>query len=67
MMHVQPQKEHQWLQKMVGEWSYRTQACGAPEQLRDDCGRLADDPCDRRHLGAGRGTRRDAGRGAAQP
>ena len=31
-MHVEPQKEHQWLQKLVGEWIYQTQACGAPDQ-----------------------------------
>jgi len=26
MMPAQPQKEHEWLQKMVGEWTYETEA-----------------------------------------
>lgn len=25
-MPVQPQKEHQWLQKLIGEWTYETEA-----------------------------------------
>lgn len=25
-MHVEPQKEHQWLQKLVGEWTYESEA-----------------------------------------
>ncbi|MBD2077527.1 DUF1579 domain-containing protein [Phormidium sp. FACHB-592] len=24
-MHAEPQKEHQWLQKLVGEWTYETE------------------------------------------
>ncbi len=26
MMQAEPQKEHQWLQKLVGEWTYETEA-----------------------------------------
>lgn len=29
---VQPQKEHQWLQKLVGEWSYEIEAMMGPDQ-----------------------------------
>lgn len=25
-MHAQPQKEHQWLQNLIGEWTYETEA-----------------------------------------
>jgi hypothetical protein len=31
-MPVQPQKEHQWLQKLVGEWTYETEAMMEPDQ-----------------------------------
>ncbi|AFZ18841.1 Protein of unknown function (DUF1579) [Allocoleopsis franciscana PCC 7113] len=31
-MPVQPQKEHQWLQKLVGEWTYETEGLMEPEQ-----------------------------------
>lgn len=31
-MPAQPQKEHHWLQKLVGEWSYETEAMMGPEQ-----------------------------------
>lgn len=31
-MHVEPQKEHEWLQKLVGEWTFETEACMAPDQ-----------------------------------
>lgn len=31
-MPVQPQKEHQWLQKLVGEWTYETEAMMGPDQ-----------------------------------
>jgi Protein of unknown function (DUF1579) len=31
-MPVQPQKEHQWLQKLIGEWTYETEAMMAPDQ-----------------------------------
>ena len=26
MMHAEPQKEHQWLHKLVGEWTYESEA-----------------------------------------
>jgi hypothetical protein len=29
---TQPQKEHQWLQKLVGEWTYETEALMEPDQ-----------------------------------
>jgi hypothetical protein len=29
---AQPQKEHQWLQKLVGEWAYETEAAMGPGQ-----------------------------------
>ena len=29
---VQPQKEHQWLQKLVGEWTYESQAMMGADQ-----------------------------------
>jgi hypothetical protein len=32
MVNAQPQKEHQWLQKLVGEWTYEGQAPAAPGQ-----------------------------------
>ncbi|MBD1914094.1 MULTISPECIES: DUF1579 domain-containing protein [unclassified Leptolyngbya] len=31
-MPVHPQKEHQWLQKLVGEWTYETEAMMGPDQ-----------------------------------
>jgi hypothetical protein len=31
-MPVQPQKEHQWLQKLVGEWTYEMEAMMGPDQ-----------------------------------
>jgi hypothetical protein len=31
-MKAEPQQEHQWLQKLVGEWSYETEACMPGEQ-----------------------------------
>lgn len=29
-MHAEPQAEHQWLQQLVGEWTYETEATMAP-------------------------------------
>ena len=31
-MPAQPQKEHQWLQKLVGEWTYEIEAMMGPDQ-----------------------------------
>jgi hypothetical protein len=31
MMNAQPQKEHQWLQKLVGEWTYESSASMGPD------------------------------------
>jgi len=31
-MPAQPQKEHQWLQKLVGEWTYENEAMMGPDQ-----------------------------------
>ncbi|WP_250124682.1 DUF1579 domain-containing protein [Chroococcidiopsis sp. CCMEE 29] len=32
MMNAEPQKEHQWLQKLVGEWTYETEAMMGSDQ-----------------------------------
>ena len=32
MMKVEPGKEHQWLQRAVGEWSYKGECCMGPDQ-----------------------------------
>jgi len=31
-MHVQPQKEHEWLQQLVGEWTYEHECIMGPDQ-----------------------------------
>jgi len=31
-MQVKPQKEHQWLQKLIGEWTYETEAAMGADQ-----------------------------------
>ena len=31
-MQFEPQKEHHWLQKLVGEWTYETEAAMGPDQ-----------------------------------
>ncbi len=31
-MKTEPQKEHQWLQQLVGEWTYEAEATMAPDQ-----------------------------------
>lgn len=38
MMHSEPQKEHQWLQKLVGEWTYETEAVMADQSLEKATG-----------------------------
>ena len=32
LMHAKPEKQHQWLQKLVGEWTYETQVAAEPGQ-----------------------------------
>jgi hypothetical protein len=36
-MHAEPQKEHQWLQKLVGKWTYETEASMGPGQPPSKC------------------------------
>lgn len=31
-MHVEPQKEHHWLQQLLGEWTYESEASCGPDQ-----------------------------------
>ena len=31
-MHTEPQKEHQWLQKLVGEWTSESECAAGPDQ-----------------------------------
>lgn len=31
-MKVEPQKEHRWLQQLIGEWTYETEASMGPDQ-----------------------------------
>lgn len=33
-MHTEPQKEHQWLQQLVGEWTYEADCNMGPDQPR---------------------------------
>ena len=37
MMNAEPQKEHQWLQKLVGEWTYETEATMEPGKPAEKC------------------------------
>ena len=34
-MHAEPQKEHHWLQKLVGEWAYEHEASMGPDQPKE--------------------------------
>ena len=34
-MKTEPQREHQWLQKLVGEWTYEGEASMEPDQPRE--------------------------------
>ena len=34
-MKAEPQKEHHWLQKLVGEWNYEHEAAMAPDQPKE--------------------------------
>jgi hypothetical protein len=31
-MHAEPQQEHKWLQRLVGEWTYETEGSMSPDQ-----------------------------------
>jgi hypothetical protein len=37
MMDAKPQREHQWLQKLVGEWTYETEASAGADQPVERC------------------------------
>jgi hypothetical protein len=37
MMNIEPQKEHQWLQKLVGEWTYESDATMEPGKPPEKC------------------------------
>jgi Protein of unknown function (DUF1579) len=37
MMNIEPQKEHQWLQKLVGEWTYESEATMEPGKPPEKC------------------------------
>jgi hypothetical protein len=34
-MHAEPQKEHHWLQKLVGEWAYENEASMGPDKPKE--------------------------------
>lgn len=36
-MHVEPQKEHQWLQRLVGDWTFETEILMSPDQPPEKC------------------------------
>jgi hypothetical protein len=38
MMNVEPQKEHRWLQKLVGEWTYESEGVMEPGKPPETCG-----------------------------
>jgi Protein of unknown function (DUF1579) len=38
MMPVEPQAEHRWLQKLVGDWTYEAEAQMAPDKPVESCG-----------------------------
>jgi len=37
VMQAEPQKEHQWLQKLVGEWTYEADATMGPDKPPEKC------------------------------
>jgi len=37
-MHTEPQQEHQWLHKLVGEWTYESEAAMEPGKPPEKCG-----------------------------
>lgn len=38
MMNAEPQKEHKWLHKLVGEWTYESEAVMEPGKPPEKCG-----------------------------
>ncbi len=38
MMNAEPQKEHAWLQKLIGEWTYESKAVVEPGKAAETCG-----------------------------
>jgi Protein of unknown function (DUF1579) len=38
MMNAEPQKEHKWLHRLVGEWTYETEATMEPGKPPEKCG-----------------------------
>ena len=38
MMNAEPQREHHWLQQLVGEWTYEAEAIGEPGKPPERCG-----------------------------
>jgi hypothetical protein len=36
-MKTEPQQEHQWLQQLVGEWTYEAEAMMEPGQASPTC------------------------------
>lgn len=38
MMNAEPQKEHAWLERLVGEWTYETEAVAEPGKPPERCG-----------------------------
>ena len=59
-MKTEPQKEHQWLQQLVGEWTYEAEATMEPGQPPSKFEGIRTRAVARRPLDSGRGTRRDA-------
>ena len=37
-MSAEPQKQHHWLQKLVGEWTYESEASMGPDHPPESCG-----------------------------
>jgi hypothetical protein len=38
MMNAEPQREHHWLQKLVGDWTYETEGVMEPGKPAEKCG-----------------------------
>ena len=59
-MTAEPQAEHKWLEKLVGEWTCEGEGIMEPGKAPDEIRRNRERAVDRRPLDRGRGTRRDA-------